>query len=155
MGGTASLTFAALHPELIDGVASFNGTANHFEFENFQAYIQKSFGGTKAEFPLEYKKRSAEYWPERLTMPVGITAGGIDKVVPAHSVVRLTNVLQKLKRKVKLMYRPNKGHETNHADAITVLEFIIQKQSTKKYQGTASSPQIDTSRKDNSDQAGG
>ena len=28
MGGTGSLTFAALHPELVDGVVAMNGTAN-------------------------------------------------------------------------------------------------------------------------------
>ena len=36
MGGTACLTFAAMHPELIDGVASMNGTANLLEYENFR-----------------------------------------------------------------------------------------------------------------------
>ncbi|MFH1267561.1 MAG: alpha/beta fold hydrolase, partial [Planctomycetota bacterium] len=54
MGGTACLTFAALHPELVDGVASMNGTANLLEYENFQSAIQESFGGTKAEIPQEY-----------------------------------------------------------------------------------------------------
>ena len=40
MGGASCLTFAALHPHLLDGVASMNGTANHLEYENFQAAIQ-------------------------------------------------------------------------------------------------------------------
>ena len=35
----SSLTFAALHPDLIDGVASLNGTANHLEYEQFQDAI--------------------------------------------------------------------------------------------------------------------
>ena len=60
------MTFAAIHPERVDGVASMNGTANHLEYENFQDAIAESFGGTKAKIPREYKKRSAEYWPERL-----------------------------------------------------------------------------------------
>ena len=89
MGGSSVLTFAVLHPKLIDGVVSMNGTANHMQYENFQDAIQQSFGGTKQQIPQEYKKRSAEFWPERLTMPLGITAGGKDRLVPSESVVRL------------------------------------------------------------------
>ena len=48
--------------------------SSRLDFDNFQDAIAESFGGRKSEIPLEYKNRSAEYWPERLTMPVGITA---------------------------------------------------------------------------------
>jgi dipeptidyl aminopeptidase/acylaminoacyl peptidase len=125
MGGSSALTFAALHPELTDGVASANGTANHLEYENFQDAIRESFGGTKAEVPAEYKKRSAEYWPERLTMPIAITAGGKDTSVPADSVVRLTGILKKLNRPVLLIYRGNAGHHTSYDDNLRALEFAI------------------------------
>ncbi|HUQ70163.1 MAG TPA: alpha/beta fold hydrolase [Planctomycetaceae bacterium] len=127
MGGSASLTFAALHPELIDGVASMNGTANHLEYENFQDAIQQSFGGSKSEKPAEYKLRSAEYWPEKLTMPIGITAGGQDTVVPPASVVRLAGVLTTLQRDVHVIYRADGGHQTNYADARRVLEFVLDR----------------------------
>ena len=126
MGGSASLTFAVLHPELIDGVVSMNGTANFLEYDNFQAAIQASFGGTKAEIPLEYKKRSAEYWPERLTMPVGITASGKDTAVPPESVLRLATVLRALQRPILLIHQPDAGHVTSYADAVAALEFVIQ-----------------------------
>ena len=39
MGGTGALTFTALHPELVDGVVSRNGTANLVEYERFQDAI--------------------------------------------------------------------------------------------------------------------
>jgi len=117
MGGAACLTFAALHPGLVDGVASMNGTANHLEYDRFQEAIRESFGGAKSDIPLEYKKRSAEYWPERLTMPIGITAGGKDQSVPPQSVLRLANVLRLLKRDVLLVYRPDGGHSTTYDDA--------------------------------------
>ena len=77
-----------LHPEFFDGVAAMNALANHIEFETAEALagtIQESFGGTKQQIPLEYKRRSAEYWPERFTMPLAITTGGKDTVVPAES----------------------------------------------------------------------
>jgi len=125
MGGAACLTFAALHPDLVDGVASINGLANHLEYEQFQDAIRDSFGGPKAVIPLEYKRRSAEYWPERLTMPVAMTAGGRDELVPPQSVMRLANVLKLLERDVLLVYRPEGGHSTSYDDATKILEFAI------------------------------
>src|SRR5690606_16660099 len=85
MGGTSALAFAALHPELVAGVASMNGTANLLEYTGFGEAIAESYGGTKSAVPLEYKRRSAEYWPERLTMSVAMTTGGLDTVVPPAS----------------------------------------------------------------------
>ena len=125
MGGAGSLTFAVRHPDLVDGVASMNGLANHLEYENFRDAIVESFGGTKAEIPLEYKNRSAEYWPERLMMPVGLTAGGRDESVPPDSVLRLARVLKTLGRPVLLVYRDAGGHATNYEDAVAILEFVI------------------------------
>ncbi len=126
MGGSSALTFAALHPKLIAGVASQNGTANHLEYNNFQDAISESFGGTKTEIPAEYKKRSAEYWPENFTMPVAIAAGGKDELVPSASVVRLANVLKTIGRKILLIYHEEGGHSTSYEDTYKSLEFIIQ-----------------------------
>ncbi len=125
MGGSGALTFTALHPDLIAGVCSLNGTANHLEYRNFQDAIAASFGGTKAQIPQEYKKRSAEYWSEAFTMPVAITAGGLDTLVPPGSVLRLADVLQQMDRKVFLLYREQGGHETNYADTTTALEYVM------------------------------
>jgi pimeloyl-ACP methyl ester carboxylesterase len=125
MGGSAALTFAVLHPDFVDGVLSMNGTANHLEYENFQDAISASFGGRKNEIPEEYKKRSAEYWPERLSMPIAITAGGQDRSVPPQSVLRLGDVLRKIDRKVMVIYRPEIGHTTTYADAVAALEWLI------------------------------
>jgi dipeptidyl aminopeptidase/acylaminoacyl peptidase len=125
MGGSSVLTFAALHPDLIAGVASQNGTANHLEYQNFQEAIQASFGGTKAEIPVEYKKRSAEYWPEKLTMPIAFAVGGRDTTVPPGSVLRLAAILKELKRPVGLIYREEGGHSTSYEDTLAGLEFVI------------------------------
>lgn len=135
MGGSSTLTFAAMHPELIDGAVSMNGTANHLEYENFQDAIGESFGGPKTQIPLEYKNRSAEYWPERLKMPVAITAGGKDTIVPPQSVLRLAGVLKKLNPNVLLLYREDGGHSTTYADAKQAFDFVLDKvlQSPSKF----------------------
>ncbi len=125
MGGTGCLTFAALHPDLVAGVASMNGTANLLEYENFQDAIRDSFGGTKAEVPMEYKDRSAEYWPDRLIMPVGIAVGAKDTLVPPDSARRLASALGKMGRPVLIIDRPDGGHTTGYDDARRILEFSI------------------------------
>lgn len=128
MGGTSSLAFAALHPDLLQGVAAMNGTANLLEYENFQDAIRESYGGTKLECVDEYKRRSAEYWPERLTMPVSASTSGKDTVVPPQSVIRLAGVLKLLQRPVLLIHRPEADHVTNYEDATAILEFILKPQ---------------------------
>jgi predicted GH43/DUF377 family glycosyl hydrolase len=127
MGGSSSLTFAAMHPELIDGVVSMNGTANHLEYENFQDAIGESFGGPKSQIPQEYKNRSAEYWPERMKMPIAITASGKDTIVPPQSVLRLAGVLKKLQPNVLLIYREEGGHDTNYNDTKQAFDFVLDK----------------------------
>ena len=129
MGGTAALTFAALHPEQLDGVVSLNGTANLLEYDNFQDAISESYGGTKSEIPLEYKKRSAEYFPEMLTMPVAITASGQDNAVPAESVLRLAKTVKFFNPHVHVIYREHVGHETNLEDTMAALEYVVNCQN--------------------------
>jgi dipeptidyl aminopeptidase/acylaminoacyl peptidase len=125
MGATATLTFAVLHPDLVDGVVAMNGTANLLEFDGFPEAIRESFGGSKTEIPEEYRRRSAEFWPERLKMPVALTAGGADRVVPAASMLRLAHRLEKLQPNVLLMYRRQGGHSTNYDDAKAAIEFVL------------------------------
>ena len=132
MGASSALTFAAIHPERVDGVAAMNGTANHLEYDKFQDAIAESFGGTKARIPREYKKRSAEYWPERLTMPVGIAVGGKDDVVPPASAIRLAGILKKLQPNVLLIVREAGGHTTSYADGKEILEFVLRKAGIKE-----------------------
>ena len=125
MGGTGALTFAALHPDLVDGVCSLNGTANLVDYERFLEAIAASFGGTKEEVPEEYRKRSAEFHAEALTMPVALTTGGRDEIVPPESVLRLHDSLTTLGRPVLLLHRPERGHDTDLADTTAALDFLF------------------------------
>ncbi len=126
MGGTSALIFAALHPELIAGVCGLNGTANMVEYARFQDAITASYGGTKTEVPDEYKKRSAELWPERFVMPVAVTTGGKDETVPPQSVLRLVEKLKQAKRKVLSIHRETGGHSTNYEDTCAAMEFVLR-----------------------------
>jgi len=126
MGGTAALTFAALHPDQIDGVVSMNGTANLVEYTQFQDAISASFGGSKQEKPDEYHKRSAELNADKLTMPIAVTTGGRDTLVPPDSVLRLAAVLQKQNRKIHVNHRPEGPHSTTYADAMLAFDFVMK-----------------------------
>ena len=131
MGASSALTFAAIRPELVDGVVAMNGLANHLEYEQFQDAIAESFGGDKRTIPEEYKKRSAEYFPEKLTMPIAVTTGGNDTLVPPESVTRLVAILTKLGRPVVQIHRPNGGHETNAEDAMAAFKAVLQELEKK------------------------
>ncbi len=127
MGGTGALTFAALHPEVVDGVVAMNGTANLVDYERFQDTIAESFGGSKIAKPEEYRKRSAELNCERLAMAIAITTGGRDSIVPPESVIRLADYLSKQKSPVLLIHKADGGHETNYEDAKKAFEFVFEK----------------------------
>jgi pimeloyl-ACP methyl ester carboxylesterase len=126
MGGTGALTFSALHPEMIDGVITLNGTANLVEYARFQDAIQESFGGSKQQVPQQYRTRSAEFFPEQFTMPMAATTGGKDDVVPADSVLRLLAEVRKINRDVLNIHRPDGGHSTSYEDTSRAMQFVVE-----------------------------
>ena len=125
MGGTSVLILAALHPELVAGVSSLNGTANMLEYTGFQDAIAASYGGDKQQKAGEYRMRSPELAPKKFTMPVAFAVGGKDITVPPDSVRRLAGKLkEKDARNVLLLDRQDGGHETTYADTLETLEFV-------------------------------
>jgi len=126
MGASSALTFAGLHPDRVDGVVALNGTANHVEYDRFQDAIAESFGGTKAQVPREYERRSAELNAEKLTMPMAATVGGRDQSVPPDSVRRLFARLKQQGRRVLLIDRPEGGHSTTYADTLAAARFVAE-----------------------------
>ncbi len=126
MGGTSALTFTALHPDLVSAVVAFNGHANHLEYTGFQEAIQAAFGGTKQEIPEEYRKRSAEFFPERFNLPIAITAGGKDTIVPPESVMRLGHALRARNVAVMLDFQETRGHETEYNAALRAYAFVME-----------------------------
>ena len=125
MGATSALAFAAIHPDRVDGVVAMNGTANLIEYPNFSEAIAASYGGSRDEVPEIYRARSAELFPERLTMPLALTTGGKDTLVPPDSTLRLAETLKARGARVKSIHRPEGGHDTNIEDATAAFQFVI------------------------------
>ena len=127
MGGASVLIFAALHPDLLAGVSSENGTANMLEYQSFQDAIAASYGGDKKQMPAEYKKRSPELVPGKFTMPVAFAVGGRDTTVPPDSVRRLAEELKKrYEKNILIIDRKEGGHVTTYEDTMESLEFIFK-----------------------------
>jgi dipeptidyl aminopeptidase/acylaminoacyl peptidase len=127
MGGTGALIFAALHPGLVDGVVSQNGTANMLQYDRFQDSIRRWYGGTKQEQPDEYRRRSPEFATERFTMPIALTTGGMDALVPPDSVLRLAERLKESNPAMLLLHRETGGHATDYEDTVQAYEFVVQR----------------------------
>lgn len=125
MGGTGALTFTARNADLVDGVVSLNGTANLVSYERFSDAIAASFGGSRKDIPGEYRNRSAEFFPDRFTMPISATTGGADTVVPPDSVLRLLDSIRKKNKNVLSIHRSEGGHSTNYEDTVRAFEFVI------------------------------
>ncbi len=136
MGGTSALAFAAMHPDCVDGVVALNGTANLLEYQNFTDAIAESYGGTKTEKTDVYRQRSAEVFPERLTMPVAATTGGNDTLVPPDSTLRLLVALKMQGTPVLSIHRPDGGHETNYDDTVAAFQFVLDRLDAKKSERT-------------------
>lgn len=132
MGGTSALIFTALHPELVQGVVALNPTANMLEYDQFQAHIRASYGGDPMAVPGEYHRRSAEYWPVAFTMPLAITTGGRDTIVPPDSALRLAGAVKRLNPHVLLLHRSETGHVTSYEDTVNSLEYVIARMAPAK-----------------------
>jgi pimeloyl-ACP methyl ester carboxylesterase len=131
MGGTGALTFATLHPKLVDGVVCLNGTANLVTYERFQDAIAQSFGGSREHVPEQYRQRSAEFFPERFTMPLAATSGGKDDIVPSASVLRLMKSVGQHNPDVLSLHQPEGPHSTTYADARAALDFVISRAQSR------------------------
>jgi pimeloyl-ACP methyl ester carboxylesterase len=123
MGGTSALIFAALHPGLIAGVCAMNPTANLVEYGGFKDAIDASYGGAA-----ERRKRSPELRADQLTMPVSLSTGGQDRIVPPDSALRLASRL----KRVLSLHRPEGGHSTSYDDAVKAMEFVLQSADSAK-----------------------
>jgi lysophospholipase L1-like esterase len=81
-----------------------------------------------------YRQRSAEFFPDRLTMPVATTTGGRDTLVPPDSVLRLMEALKKQGSPAMSLHRPEGGHDTNYEDTRSAFRFVMENRAAKRSQ---------------------
>ncbi len=133
MGGASCLTFTALHPDVVNGVCSVNGLGNFVGYTtslpSLIDQIATAFGGYYSQNPSEYVYRSAINYSQSFTMPMAITAGLQDTVVPAPSVLQLFSTVQNtnpVNPKTISFVQPNGGHSTDYCDNAVALEYVVQ-----------------------------
>ncbi len=124
MGASGALVFAGRHPDLVRGVIALcpatdmSGLYDHLINEEglFYDHIAKSiataYGATPDEMPDIYRERSAMTYVEKLEMPVVITHGAKDRIVPVSHSSNLATRLEKAGRAVKYIEYPDGSHQT-------------------------------------------
>lgn len=129
MGGTSGLIFTIRHPQRVAGVIALNPIADMTTFDQpasgINEALRAAYGGTREEIPDAYRARSALHHPEQFTMPVAITTGGQDDVLPPQSAIALAEMLDARGAPVLLIHRQEAGHATNYPDSMAAGEFVL------------------------------
>jgi len=96
MGGTCNLIYGALYPEDVSGIiarGAASDPATYFQWcrqrgkpilREIAAAIKNSYGGTPSDTPETYRKHSALLNADKLVMPVFLSHGGADTIIPVE-----------------------------------------------------------------------
>lgn len=138
MGGTSALVFAVRRPELVDGVIALGAAADVESYhafcnasadpvlKNIAAAIRIHYRTNGHNLTEELRARSALRNAERLTMPVYLSHGARDGLIPVGPVRTLAARLQGLGRRVQYLELPEGDHDAPvvQVDWSAVLDFI-------------------------------
>ena len=123
MGGTGNLIYGALYPRDVQGIIARGAASdpatycrwcrrqqNRPVLHEIAAAIENAYGGTPDEVPDIYRRHSALQNAKRLAMPVYLSHGGADTVIPVEQSRFLA---EKLKHNRRFFYReiPGGGHD--------------------------------------------
>lgn len=118
MGGTSNLIYGVLYPEDVNGMValcSASDLATYFPWcrqqdkpilQEIAEAIKNSYGGTPDKIPDIYRKHSALLNAEKLVMPVFLSHGAADTIIPVEQSRTLAD---KLKDKKQFFYREIPG----------------------------------------------
>jgi len=140
MGGSSTLVFAVRRPELLDGVAALCPASDMQAYyalasasadptlQNIAAAIRIHYTTDGHQLNEELRLRSALLNAERLRMPVYLSHGAKDAVIPVGPTRALAARLRELGRPVRYVELPEGAHdapvlEVNWPDA---LDFVSQ-----------------------------
>lgn len=131
MGGTSTLIFEGLHPEVFDGYLAFCGAADMREYAAFcrehqgaipvlghiADAIAQSYGGSPDEQPEVYRQRSATEQASRFVRPTIFVHGGNDAIIPVGPARRLAQSLAG-RAGIRYIEDPAGGHDSIITPAI-------------------------------------
>ena len=104
-GASSAMAYACLHPERIDGVIAM-GMCDIFArldfarkselpvLQNLAKTVFAAYGGTTEEKPELYRERSALIHADRLTMPIVLTIGEKDALIPVTETRKIAAALK-------------------------------------------------------------
>ena len=118
-GASSAMAYAVLHPEALHGVIAmgmcdilprldFARNSNIAVLQKLAKTVFSAYGGTPEEKPHLYKARSVLAHIDRLTMPVVLTMGENDPLIP---VAQTRKIAAAMKGKRNFVY-----HEVPHGD---------------------------------------
>jgi pimeloyl-ACP methyl ester carboxylesterase len=139
MGGSSALVFAVRRPELIDGVAAFcpasdieayyayAGGSPDPTLRNIAAAIRLHYGAGGGRLEDQLRPRSALRHADRLTMPVYLSHGTADALIPCAATKGLAERLEQLGRRVTYVEIEGGDHDSpilavNWPDALGSIE---------------------------------
>ena len=125
-GASSAMAYACVHPERVDGVIAmgmcdivarlnFARSSELPTLRKLAAAVFAAYGGTPEELPAVYRARSVLAQADKLRMPIVLTMGEKDALIP---VVETRKVVAALKDKPGFQYREIPGG--NHDSALWV-----------------------------------
>jgi len=117
----------------IDAAVSVNGVASASEHYAINAWrgALVATGGTPAEVPQEYYKRSAVRWADEIKTPLLIMHGRLDDVVPLNQSIRVYNLMNSAGRDVTLEIFDDVGHSFTGEMGLFAHEWIQARRAQK------------------------
>jgi len=142
MGGSSALVFATRRPDLLQGVIALcpaGDIESYYAFvskskepvlQNIAAAIRVHYTTDAHQLEDELRARSAALNAERLTMPVYLSHGAQDALIPVAGVRALAARLRALGRHVQYVELPQGGHDSPVLEINwpAALDFVAQKQ---------------------------
>ncbi len=108
------MTYQAIRDGMPANAAAVFGAFTDLEIMNQSPYVQKLIPQIWPDYAQHkqaiIERRSAKYWPEKLTVPLLIMNGGSDPQVDASQPLALALQLQALKKKYSLVIYANGDH---------------------------------------------
>jgi pimeloyl-ACP methyl ester carboxylesterase len=139
MGGSGVLAYAAVYPEDADAVialcpatdvGAFHGWCRERRgqgppvLQELADAIEHAYGGPPAERAEVYAGHSAVGGAARLTMPVFVSHGSADEIIPVEQPRRLAEVLED-RPTFKYHELPGGDHEAPLSDVAEAMAFIL------------------------------